>query len=536
MKIERRQFLTGLAGLGATAMVGGTFVSPAFAQSSTIRIALAASGTITLNPSAARSTGSVLLPSYQIFDTLVQAPDGVFATRPEEYRPMLAESWETDATGLVWTFKLRPGVKFHKGYGEVSADDVVFCFERLLDPTVLTAGKINYVNIASVSAIDPLTVQFTLKQPDPFLVASTLSLLSCSIFSKTAFEEKGEEGFDFDPIGTGPYQFVSGSPDTAIVLEANPDFFDGPAVVPSLQIDYMADTTARTLAFASGQVDVVEGVRSPGWLVSIQQRSPETIFDATRPGSLNYLWINLNREPLNNPLVRQAIRYAINNDQIAQTFNGYATPMVGLLPDGVAGAAVRSDLPPELQYLPDAEKAKQLLAEAGFADGITIDCFTSQREDYSSIMLMIQEQLRQAGINLNMRIIDHAAFHSENRKDLNALGLFSMSFPAVPTQPFVTLLPSGAVVKPDSSGGQNNSHYGVAIPGIDDMLEKAQAEAQLEPRAALVNEMERQVLTDLPVLGIVALSYVSARNPRLDLGYEITGGNPYWRYHRASFV
>ena len=536
MEMERRQFLAGLAATGVLAATAGALTRPAFAQDQTIRVALAANGTPTLNPSSARATGPVLFPAYHIFDTLVQAPDGVFATRPEEYRPVLAESWEVDETGFVWTFNLRPGVKFHKGYGEVSSEDVVFCYSRLLDPNVLTTAKINYVNIQSVEAVDPLTVRFTLKQPDPFLVGSTLSLLSASIFSRTAFEEKGEEGFDFDPIGTGPYQFVSGSADDRIILAANPDYFDGVPLVENLRIDYLADTTARTLAFASGQADVIEGVRSPGWVHSIRQRSADTIFDATLPGSHNYLWLNLNRAPLDNPKVRQAFRYAINNEQLASTFRGLAAPMVGLLAEGVAGAAARADLPEELQYVPDPERARQLLTEAGFPDGITIDCYTSQREDYSSIMLMIQEQLRSVGINLNMRIVDHTTFHSDNRKDLNSLGLFSVSFPAVPTQPFVTMLPASAVVKADRSGGQNNSHYGIAIPGIDDLLDQAQDEADMDARAALVTEMERKVLADLPVLGIITLSYVVARNPRLDLGYEITGGNPYWRYNRASFI
>ncbi len=536
MKLERRQFMAGMAATGAMALAGAAMTCAAIAQEQTIRVALAANSVPTLNPSSARATGPVLFPAYHIFDTLVQAPDGVFATRPEEYRPMLAESWDIDETGLVWTFKLRPGVKFHKGYGELSADDVVFCFARLIDPDVLTTAKSNYVNIASVEAVDPLTVQFTLKQPDPFLVGSTVSLLSASIFSKVAFEEKGEDGFDFDPIGTGPYEFASGSVDQSLILKANPDYFDGVPLVEGLRIDWIADTTARTLAYASGQADVIEGVRSPGWVDSIRQRDANTIFDATHPGSHNYLWLNLNRAPLDNLLVRQAFRYAINNEQIASTFQGLAAPMTGLLAQGVAGAPNRADLPAELQYAPDQAKARELLAEAGFPDGITIDCYTSQREDYSSIMLMLQEQLRGAGITLNMRIVDHTTFHSDNRRDLNALGLYSVSFPAVPTQPFVTMLAASAEVKADSSGGQNNSHYGVTIPGIDELLDQAQAEPDMDARATLVNHMEEKVLTDLPVIGIITLSYVVARNPRLDLGYEITGGNPYWRYNRASFV
>lgn len=535
MRIDRRQFMAGAAAAGAAAAISTTLVGPAMAQGQVIRVAFAARGTSSLLPASPKTTGASSWPIYHIYDTLVKSPDGTFAKRPEEFEPMLAESWETDDSGLAWTFKLRPGVKFQKDYGELSADDVAFAFSRHLNPEVLTLGKSTYANIQTVEAVDPLTVMFILKKPDPFL-GSVLASVGSGIISKKAFEEKGEEAFEFDPIGTGPYQFGSGSPDTSIVLEAFADYYDGVATIPTIQVDYIADTTARTLAFASGQADVIEGVRSPGWVESIRQRSPNSIFDATKPGSHNYLQLNLNVEPLNNPLVRQAIRYAINNEQLAATFNGLAAPMTGLLADGVAGAADRADLPPELQYVPSVDKAKALLAEAGLPDGFTLDVFMSQREDYSSIMLMIQEQLRAAGINVNLRIVDHNAYHTESRKDLNTVYLNSISYPPVPTQPFVDQLVSSAEVKSDGSGGQNLSHYGVTIPGIDELLSAAQDQADFNERAKIVNEMERQVLTDLPVLGIITLSYVAARNPRLDLGYEVTGGLPVWRFNRAKFV
>lgn len=535
MKMDRRQFIGRAAAAGAAAVVSTSLIGPAIAQDQVIRVALAARGTSSLLPASSKTTGASNWPIYHIYDTLVKSPDGTFATRPEDFLPMLAETWETDATGLIWTFTLRDGVTFHKGYGALTSADVAFTFGRFLDPETLTLGKSTYANIASVEAPEPLTVVFTLKKPDP-LFGSVLAGIGGCIISKAAFEENGEEAFDMDPIGTGPYQFVSGTPDTPIVLEAFPEYFDGVAAVANIQVDYIADTTARTLAFVSGQADVIEGVRSPGWVEQIRQRSPDTIFDATRPGSHNYLQLNLNVEPLGKLEVRQAIRYAINNEQLAATFGGLAAPMTGLLADGVAGAANKADLPADLQYVPSVDKAKELLAAAGYPDGFTLDLFMSQREDYSSIMLMIQEQLRGVGITLNMRIVDHNAYHTESRKDLNTMYLNSISYPPVPTQPFVDQMVSTAEVKSDGKGGQNLSHYGVTIPGIDDLLAQAQSEPDFDKRAAIVNEMEVKVLTDLPNLGIITLSYVAARNPRLDLGYEVVGGLPVWRFNHAKFV
>lgn len=535
MKLTRRHFLGAATALGASAALQGTLVGTSYAQDQTIRLAFAARGAGALLPASPKLTGASAWPIAQIFDSLMKSPDGRFATRPEEFEAALAESWETDESGLSWTFKLRPDVAFHKDHGTLSADDVVFSFNRHLDPEILTLGKSTFANIQMVEAIDPLTVRFILKNPDPFL-GSVLSTVNASIISKAAFEEKGEEGFEFDPIGTGPYQFVSGTADTKVVLVANPDYFAGPAAVANLEVDFIADTTARTLAFASGQVDVIEGVRTPGWVDSLRQRSADTIFDATKPGSHNYLQLNLNVEPLSKLEVRQAIRYAINNEQLAATFNGLAAPMTGLLADGVAGAAAKADLPPELQYEPNIDKAKELLAAAGYADGFALDVFMSQREDYSSIMLMIQEQLRAAGININLRIVDHNTYHAESRKDLNSMYLNSISYPPVPTQPFVDQMVSTAEVKSDGSGGQNLSHYGVTIPGVDELLSAALAQPDFEERSKIVNEMERKVLTDLPNLGIITLSYVAARNPRLDLGYPVESGPAVWRFNRASFV
>jgi peptide/nickel transport system substrate-binding protein len=151
-------------------------------------------------------------------------------------------------------------------------------------------------------------------------------------------------------------------------------------------------------------------------------------------------------------------------------------------------------------------------------------------------MLMLQEQLRGAGINLDLKIIDHATMHAENRKDKNSVALYSSSYPPVPTQPFLLLLSSGAEVKADGSGSENYSHYGVAMPGIDTLIEKAQDEPDFNKRIALVQDIEKQVLRDLPLLGIVTLSYVIARNPRVDIGFPVKSGYAYWPLNKAKRV
>jgi len=537
MTVTRREFLIQSGLITAACAVGSTFgFAPAMAaDNDTITIALASRAPVGLNPQQTGLNGGDNWGVNQIYDTLVKPPEGRWAVKPDEFLPSVAESWESSEDAKTWTYKIRKGVKFHKNYGEVTADDVVFTFGRQIDPKQVTANKVFYANIQSCEAVDPMTVRFTLKRPDPLFNGTCASTLSVSIISKKAFEEKGE-GFNTDPIGSGPYQLQTFSPTEGLHLVAFPEHFDGPPATPNLRITFIADTTARTLAFASGQVDMIEGVRAPGWVNSMKQRSAETIFDATAPGSHNTLNINLTRKPLDNLKVRQAIRYGIDNAAIAAAFQGIASPMVGIIASQFAGSVKVEDLPPELQYKPDPEKAKALLAEAGFPDGVTIPCYVSQREDYASIMLMIQEQLRAANINLDLKIIDHTTFHSDNRQDKNALALYSSSFPPVPTLTLSSQLASSAVVKADGKGQGNYSHYGVAIPGIDDLLARAQDEPNFDKRIALIQEAEKKVLADLPLLGIIALSYVIARNPRVEIGYKVESGPAYWSLAKAKRV
>jgi peptide/nickel transport system substrate-binding protein len=532
MTLSRRTFLVKASAIGTAAVLG---TPVAHAKDDAITIALASRSPTSINPQQSGLTGGDNWAIRQVFDTLVKSDDGTFAIRPEDFRPNLAESWESSEDARTWTYKLRRGVQFHKGYGEMTADDVVFTFARHLDPKIVTNQKPLYSIVEAVTALDPYTVKFTLKRPDPLFNGSVVTTLAASILSRKAFEEKGD-GFGMSPVGTGSYQVESASPAEGIHLTAFSDYFNGPAVTKTIHVRFIADTTARTLAFASGQVDMIEGVRTPGWIPTMRQRSANTIFDATAPGSFNLLHLNLTRPPLNDVRVRQAIRYAINSDQIAAAFAGLAVPMVGVIAPQFAGAVKKDTLPPELQYNYDPKKAKALLAEAGHLNGVTIPCFTSQREDYAAIMLMLQEQLRAAGINLDLKIIDHATMHAENRKDRNSVALYSSSYPPVPTQPFLQLLSANAEVKADGTGAENYSHYGAAIPGIDALIEKAQDEPDFNKRIALIQDIEKQVLRDLPLLGIVTLSYVIARNPRVDIGFPVKSGYAYWPLNKAKRV
>jgi peptide/nickel transport system substrate-binding protein len=531
MALTRRSFVA--ASMSAAALAGTASGARAQSATDTIRIAFAARGNRTLDP-AASIQGADNWSITHIHDVLVTSPPGRFSDKPEDFVPQLAKSWSVSPDARTWTFQLREGVQFHKGFGEMTSEDVVFSIDRARDPKQGGGNRALFENIAEVKADGRYTVVIGLKQPDPLLLGGTIQDYSCVIMSKKAATERGDQ-IGRDPIGTGAYQFVSLDPDPSkgIMMTANPDYFGGAPATKNLHVMYILDTTARTLALLSGAVHMIEGVRAPGWTNSIRQKNPNLQFDVAAPGSLFTMHFNLTRKPLDDVRVRRAFAHAIDRDAIAKAMAPISRRTWGLNAPGFPGGVTADILPPELQYPYDPAKAKALLAEAGFPSGFTMDAYTSQREDYKSVMLIVQELMRKVGVNINMQVIDHTTFHANNRKDMNTLPQNSSAYPPVPALPLGDNLSKEAVVKPDGTGGTNYSHYGVAIPGIDAMLEQAGAEPDLAKRIALIQTAEKKVLEDLPLIPISTNGYLIVRDPKVKLGFEVKSGYAYWRLDKA---
>jgi len=259
--------------------------------------------------------------------------------------------------------------------------------------------------------------------------------------------------------------------------------------------------------------------------------------DIALPGNSWSVAFNLNHKPFDDLRVRQAFMYAINKDEIRNSLTPPTPRTFGLLPPSFPGGLGDDNCPKELRYDFDPDKAKKLLADAGFPNGFTFPAICSERDDYSSLMLIMQEQLRQVGVNMDLKLEDHAAFHSDATKDLCNFTMRGGSYAPVPTQPFQNELTAAGNVLPDGKGhGNNFSHYGVAIPGIDDLLNQAMAEPDAGKRIALCTKIDEKMLADLPIISICNTAYVIIRNPRLDIGFKVDSSLGYWRLNQAKFV
>lgn len=530
MRFNRRGFIA-----GSMTAVAGAYASPplltgAWAQGvSTLRTGWGARGLRTIDPHKSIQ-GVDDWAILHIHERLVQIPLGRFPDTMEEFRPGLATSWEGSEDSRTWTFQLREGVQFHGGYGEFTAEDVKFSFDRVRDADRIGVRRPMYDNLREVTVDDTYTVSFHLAEPDPLFLWSSQTHTTAAIMSKAAVEDRGEEGIERNPIGTGPYMLetVYENPADGCSVVANPDYWGEQPRTPRIQFTYIADTTARTLAVLAGDVHMVEGVRAPGWVPSMQQRNPNLHFDVVAPGSFFTIHFNMTHPPFDNVLVRRAMYYAIDRDEITGAMAPFGSRTWGLNPPAHIGGFDADTIPEHIRYDHSPERARELLAEAGFPNGFSFNTFTSQREDYSAIMLIIQEQLRRSGINMNLEIKDHTAFHAEQNNATNVISQMSSTFPPVPTQPLLLYLTAGAVTIEGGGGFHNFSRYGVVMDGIDDLFEQAMQEPDLDRRIELVQQIEIQFLEDAPMMHVVTNGFMLVRAPNVELGFDLESGYANW--------
>jgi peptide/nickel transport system substrate-binding protein len=344
-----------------------------------------------------------------LFDTLIRFKPG-----STELAPGLATSWSASPDALTWTFKLREA-KFHDG-SPVDADAVVFSFMRQKDPNhpahvgEFAYWQDNFGVVDTVRAVDPRTVEIKLSTPfAPFEAA--MGLFSMAIVSPKAFasEGKGPDGkylYDFKqkPVGSGPFKFVRWNRDDTIVLEANPDCWDGPPKVAKLMFKTIKDNAQRLLAVESGQADVMDGMNPQD---AARVTSSTTVALEKQPGlNIAYFSMNNTKKPFDDPRVRNAVALAIDKETIRKAaYDGVGDFAVTPLPKGMPGWKEMTD------RKRDIAKAKELLAAAGLGDGFkfTLMCGDVARTYMprpKDVAIQIQQDLKAIGVTVEIAVTE----------------------------------------------------------------------------------------------------------------------------------
>ncbi len=342
---------------------------------------------------------------YDANDTLSQAMaksfyEGLYGfDKDMKLIPVLAESYDVSKDGLVYTIKLKHGIKFHDGT-DFKAEAVKVNFERVLNPdNKLKRRGLYNDNIAKVEAVDDYTARITLKTPfSPFI--AQLAHPSTVMISPAAIAKYGKD-IAQHPVGTGPFTFVEWKPtDYVKVAKFDGYWRKGYPKIDSITWKPVVDNNTRAAIMQTGEAQFTFPVSYE--VADILKAKPELEVVAAPSIVLRYLSMNTQQKPLDNPKVRQAIGYAINKDALAKVaFNGYATPAEGVVPKGVAFAQSFGPWP----Y--DVAKAKALLTEAGYPNGFEIELWSGYNHTTAAkVTQFIQQQLLQIGIKTKITLLE----------------------------------------------------------------------------------------------------------------------------------
>lgn len=315
-----------------------------------------------------------------------------------ELRPVLAESYEVTPDGLVYTFHLRKGVKFHDGT-DFNAEAVKANFDRVTNPENKLKRYSLYANIAKTEVVDEHTAKVTLKTPfSPFV--NQLAHPSAVMISPTALKKYGKD-IMFHPVGTGPFKFVEWKQTDYLKATKNENYWRaGLPKVDNISWVPVVDNNARSAMMRTGEAHFTFPV--PYEQAPVLQKE-EAINLVSAPSIITrYLNMNMLQKPFNDIRVRQAINYAINKEALAKVaFSGYAVPSEGALPQGVDYAVKKGPWP----Y--DVKKAKALLAEAGYPNGFETTLWSAYNHTTAQkVIQFVQQQLAQVGIKAQVQALE----------------------------------------------------------------------------------------------------------------------------------
>lgn len=371
-----------------------------------------------------------------IFDRLVEIK--VDDAGNSSIEPSLAERWDVSDDGLEYTFHLREGVKFHNG-NDFTAEDVLYTFNRMLT----AQGTVNSEFIDQIKGaqellegsatelegaeiVDDYTIKITLKEPFAGFLAC-ISAPGVSIYDSEATEAAGDQ-FGLDPavtVGTGPFRFAEWSYNDRLVMVRNEDYWGGQPTLPGVVVHIVPDTETQTMMFENGELDIIDLDFVTDAIERLQATYPDQIVEGNRMG-ISYLTMNQRIEPFQDVRVRKALQMAVDRQAILDAlYSGLGHVEHGIFPHGLIGF---NENLPAINY--DPEAAKALLAEAGYADGFTMELAAdaSASDTVTMALEIIKDQLAQVGITAEIRNYDESTW-LETRKS-GELGSFLATWTA----------------------------------------------------------------------------------------------------------
>jgi peptide/nickel transport system substrate-binding protein len=403
--------------------------------------------------------------------------------QPDPYRS-LAESWTTSPDGLTWTFNLRQGVQFNNGE-PLTANDVKFSFDRLRDEAVGAATVPLYANIADITTPDEKTVVFTLTKPNADFLLDIGDYHALMIWS-------GIKDFNTEFIGTGPFMIDSYLPEDRMVFKRNPNYWMKDAegnqlpYLDGMEFIFISESSARVEALLGGQVNYL--LYLPGEYVKTLEADPNVVV-YQKPSNLAYvIRMRSDRKPFDDNRVRQAFKAATDRAAIlAAAGEGLGVTA----PDTPFGPGYGDFFLGESAPERDIEKAKALLTEAGYPNGLTITLTTQQSSPVPAIATILKEQLAEAGITVEIQLMPPDVYYGADNTWMEAdFAITDWGSRAYP-QPYLDLAYT-------CNAKWNESHWCDAE--LDELAKQAATELDRAKRAELYHQIQRIFIERGPII------------------------------------
>ena len=427
---------------------------------------------------------------YAIHDALVRPYPG------HKMGPSLAESWKESPDGKTYEFKLRSGLKFHNG-DPVTTDDVKFSFERYRG----AAAKILQERVRQVEVVDPLVVRFHLKEPWPDFMTffGTTASAAGIVVPRKYLTQVGDEGFKKHPIGAGPYKFVSHKPGVEVVLEAYPGYWRRVPNVKTVVMKSVPESTTRAVMLRSGEADIAVALDGP----DAEGVKRDSRFQIVSSKHASIFWIEFTEQwdpksPWHDKRLRLAVNHALNRQQINQAACLGFCPPAGVIVPRVMDFALQVEPP---AY--DLRKAKQLLAEAGYPNGLDAGDFVAI-PGFPTVAESVVNDLTAAGIRVKMRPTERAAFYA----DWQAKKLRGLFMTAVGN--------SGNAASRVEAFIQSKGAYAYGgYPDIDDLFVQQARERDMKKREALLHRIQQLTIDRVMFAPVMDLRVLMGVGPRV---------------------